>query len=248
MKRINRRCFVAGSSALGFTAAMPAIVSAAPEFKFKFANIMPVDHPLNTRMVEASDRVKQLTDGRVDIQVFPASQLGTDADMLSQLRSGAIDFFAQTGLIVATLVPVASITGVGFAFSNYQQVWNAVDGKLGLHIVDAFAKANLVAFDKMWDNGFRQTTSAARPIKAPDDLKGFKIRVPPSALWTSLFKSLGASPTGRDVLGSANPRGGRTRESFSRDLLRKDVRGAEVSIAHEPHVGRLLVPREPEEF
>jgi TRAP-type C4-dicarboxylate transport system substrate-binding protein len=44
---------------------------------------------------------------------FPASQLGTDADMLSQLRSGALEFFCQTGLIVATLVPVASITGVG---------------------------------------------------------------------------------------------------------------------------------------
>jgi tripartite ATP-independent transporter DctP family solute receptor len=130
----------------------------------------------------------------VEIPIFPASQLGTDNDMLSQLRSGALEFFCQTGLIVATLVPVASITGVGFAFKDYDQVWGAVDGALGKHIIGAFAKANLVAFDKMWDNGFRQTTSGTKPIKGPEDLKGFKIRVPPSPLWTSLFKSLGASP------------------------------------------------------
>lgn len=192
---ISRRTLLTSTAAAGATLAMPAIVRAAPEFKLKFANIMPVDHPLNTRMTEASKLILQQTDGRVEIQVFPASQLGTDADMLSQLRSGALDFFAQTGLIVATLVPVASITGVGFAFNDYAQVWKAVDGPLGKHVVNAFAKVNLIAFDKMWDNGFRQTTSFSKPIKTPDDLKGFKIRVPPSPLWTSLFKSLGAAPT-----------------------------------------------------
>ncbi|PDT46621.1 ABC transporter substrate-binding protein [Sinorhizobium fredii] len=193
---ITRRTFIASSVAVTTTLAAPRILKAAgPEFSLKFANIMPVDHPLNTRMTEASQKISQRTDGRVNIQVFPASQLGTDADMLSQLRSGALDFLAQTGLIAATLVPTAAITGVGFAFNDYSQVWKAVDGDLGRLIKTAFEHVNLVAFDKMWDNGFRQTTSLTRPIKTPDDLKGFKIRVPPAPLWTSLFKSLGAAPT-----------------------------------------------------
>jgi tripartite ATP-independent transporter DctP family solute receptor len=191
----RRQLLLTGSAAAGAAVAMPSIVLAAPEFKLKFANIMPADHPLNTRMTEAGRQIAEQTNGRVEIQIFPASQLGTDADMLSQLRSGALDFFAQTGLIVATLVPVASITGVGFAFSDYDQVWKTVDGPLGKHIIDAFAKANLVAFDTMWDNGFRQTTSSTKPIRTPDDLKGFRIRVPPAPLWTSLFKALGAAPT-----------------------------------------------------
>jgi tripartite ATP-independent transporter DctP family solute receptor len=114
--------------------------------------------------------------------------------MLAQLRSGALELFAQSGLIVATLVPVAAITGVGFAFKDSSQVWAAVDGALGRHMINAFAKANLVAFDRMWDNGFRQTVSGTKPIKTPQDLEGFKIRVPPGPLSTSLFKSLGASP------------------------------------------------------
>jgi tripartite ATP-independent transporter DctP family solute receptor len=194
MRPMLRRDVLLGSAAACAAVVAPAIVRGEPQYRLKFANIMPADHPLNTRMAEAAKAINQQTNGQVEIPIFPASQLGTDNDMLSQLRSGALEFFCQTGLIVATLVPVAAITGVGFAFKDYNQVWAAVDGALGKHIVGAFAKANLIAFDNMWDNGFRQTTSGTKPIKTPEDLKGFKIRVPPSPLWTSLFKSLGASP------------------------------------------------------
>jgi TRAP-type transport system periplasmic protein len=51
-----------------------------------------------------------------------------------------------------------------------------------------------VAMEKIWDNGFRQTTSSTRPITGPDDYKGFKIRVPVSPLWTSMFKAFDAAP------------------------------------------------------
>lgn len=191
---LNRRHILQASAAVGTGLAFPAIVRGQAQYRLKFANIMPADHPLNTRMKEASDEIRRQSNGQVDIQVFPASQLGTDADMLSQLRSGGIDFFAQTGLILASLVPVASINGIGFAFSDYPSVWKTMDGPLGRHVIAAFEKANLVAFERMWDNGFRQTLSSTRPIRTPEDFKGFKIRVPPSPLWTAMFKDLGASP------------------------------------------------------
>ena len=184
----------------------------------------------------------------MDIVIFPASQLGTDADMLRQLRSGALDFFAQTGLIVATLVPAAAITGVGFAFNDYGQVWSAVDGALSKHIIDAFAAANLVPLIGMWDNGFRQTTSGTKPIKTPDDLKGFKIRVPPSPLWTSLFVALVLHPS--PYLGARPIRPCRRMwltglMALCGNLLRQDARGAEVHLPNKPHVGRLLVLGQP---
>ena len=69
-----------------------------------------------------------------------------------------------------------------------------MDGDLGAYIRGEIAKANLVAMDKIWDNGFRQTTSSSKPINHPDDLKGFKIRVPVSPLWTSMFKAFDAAP------------------------------------------------------
>jgi tripartite ATP-independent transporter DctP family solute receptor len=84
---------------------------------------------------------------------------------------------------------------MGFAFPDYATVWKAMDGELGAYVRSQIAKANLVAMDKIWDNGFRQTTSSTRPINTPDDLRGFKIRVPPSPLWTSMFKAFEAPPT-----------------------------------------------------
>ena len=94
----NRRQLIQASAVTGAGLALTGSVRGqqAP-FRLKFGNIMPPDHPLNTRMLEASAEIKAKTNGQVDIQIFPASQLGTDATMLSQLRSGGIDFFAQTG-------------------------------------------------------------------------------------------------------------------------------------------------------
>jgi TRAP-type transport system periplasmic protein len=191
----TRRSALLAGAAAGATVAMPWIARAAPEFSLKYANNVPVTHPLNVRAKEAMDRIKAQTNGRVEIEIFPNNQLGSDTDMLSQLRSGAIEFFTLSGLILSTLVPVASINGIGFAWGSYDQVWPAMDGGLGAFIRAQITKAGLHAMEQAWDNGFRQITSSTRPIKTPDDLKGFKIRVPPSPLWTSMFKAFDAAPT-----------------------------------------------------
>ena len=91
-------------------------------------------------------------------------------------------------------MPAASINGIGFAFPDYDTVWKAMDGELGAYVRGEITKANLVVMDKIWDNGFRQTTSSTKPINGPDDFKGFKIRVPVSPLWTSMFKAFDAAP------------------------------------------------------
>jgi len=164
------------------------------EFTYKYANNLPDSHPMNVRAREMAAAIKTETNGKVDLQIFPNNQLGSDTDMLSQIRSGGIEFFTLSGLILSTLVPAASINGIGFAFPDYDTVWKAMDGGLGAHVRGEINKAGLVVMDKIWDNGFRQTTSSTRPINGPDDFKGFKIRVPVSPLWTSMFKAFDAAP------------------------------------------------------
>jgi len=192
MSLLNRRTLIAGAALPLF--AINTRSARAAEFSLKLANNSPATHPQSIRQQEAADRIKAATNGAVEINVFPNNQLGSDTDMLSQLRSGAIDFFTLSGLILSTLVPAASINGIGFAFKDYDTVWKAMDGSLGAHVRSEVDKRGLIAFDKIWDNGFRQITSSTHPIKGPADLKGFKIRVPVSPLWTSMFAALGASP------------------------------------------------------
>ncbi|MCW2242893.1 TRAP transporter substrate-binding protein [Azospirillum canadense] len=203
MNNLSRRTMLkalASAPAAGALAAgtgaligMPGIARAA-EFELKYGNNLPLTHPLNVRAQEAADRIAKETNGRVSIQIFPNNQLGGDTDMLSQVRNGGITFFTPSALVIATLVPVAAINAVGFAFSDYSQVWAAMDGKLGGHVRNAISKVGLYAFEKMWDNGFRQMTSGAKPIETAADMNGLKIRVPVSPLSIAMFKALSAAP------------------------------------------------------
>src|ERR1700758_5814917 len=134
------------------------------EFSYKFANNLPDTHPLNIRAREMAAAIKTETNGKFDLQIFPNNQLGADTDVLSQLRSGGVEFFTLSGLILAILVPAASINGMGFAFPDYDTVWKAMDGDLGAYVRGEIKKAGLEVMDKIWDNGFRQTTSQTRPL------------------------------------------------------------------------------------
>jgi tripartite ATP-independent transporter DctP family solute receptor len=193
---MTRRRLLAASSltVLASTAAPYVARAQGAQWTYKYANNLPETHPMNTRAREMAAAIKQDTNGRFDLQIFPSSQLGSDTDTLSQIRSGGVEFFTLSGLILSTLVPAASINGMGFAFPDYDTVWKAMDGDLGAYIRAQIAKANLIALDKIWDNGFRQTTTSTKPVQKPDDFRGMKLRVPVSPLWTSMFKALEASP------------------------------------------------------
>jgi tripartite ATP-independent transporter DctP family solute receptor len=197
MQHISRRSFL---QTLALTAAAPALTMvprparAAAQFTLRYANNLPATHPMNIRAKEMAARVLSESKGRVEIQIFPNNQLGSDTDTLSQLRSGAVDFFTLSPLILGTFIPSAQISGMGFAFKDYDNVWAAMDGDLGAHVRRQIGATSIFAFEKIWNGGFRQITMAAKPVVQPKDLQGVKLRVPPSPLWTSMFKDFGSAP------------------------------------------------------
>ena len=146
------------------------------------------------RLKEAIEAIAAETSGKVTINLFPNNQLGSDTDMMTQLRSGALELATMPGTVMSTLIPTASLTGVGFAFTNYDKVWAAMDGEVGKFIRGNIEKVGLAPFEAVWDNGFRQITSSTRPIKTPEDLANFKIRVPVVPLWVAMFSAFGAAP------------------------------------------------------
>src|SRR5689334_6214746 len=104
MSHLTRRRFVQGTAALAVAglAGLPRHARAA-EFTYKFGSNLPATHPLNVRMQEAAAKILQESGGKVEVRVFPNNQLGGDTDMLSQLRSGALEMFTLSGNILSTL-------------------------------------------------------------------------------------------------------------------------------------------------
>ena len=192
--RISRRNFMVAAAAVPLVAIRTRPAQAA-EFEYKLATGQSLTQPINTRLDQAVKRIREASGGRLEIKFFPASQLGSDTDLLTQIRSGGVDFLNIAGSVLSTVAPIAGIANVGFAFSDYGQVWNAMDGDLGKLIASQIEKTGALVMAKPADNTFRQISSFAKPIKTPADLAGYRIRVPVSPIFTSLFKSLGANPT-----------------------------------------------------
>lgn len=192
---ITRRRFGALCLTAAAAVSAPAIVrgQGAPR-QLAMGSPMPSRHSASTYMVAAADAIRKESNGAIDILFLADSQLGSEADMQRQLRAGGIPFVVASCSSLQNLTAVAGMPGIAYAFRDYGQVWAALDGELGGLIKASLGKLGMTAF-KCLDNGFRNVTTSTRAVNQVGDLQGLKIRVPPSPLLTSLFQSLGASPT-----------------------------------------------------
>lgn len=195
MKRCTRRRFTVSAAAALSSIGVIRGRAGAAQFSYKYASNVDVAHPLNVQMTEMWNAIKKETNGRFEVQIFPNNQLGGDTQMLTQLRSGAIQFFTLDGGILQSVVPVAAIQAVGFAFKDSADAFHAFDGPLGDYVRKEIKAKDIWVFDRMWDNGMRDITSSKGPIRTADDLANFKIRTPAGKLWVDLFKAFGASPS-----------------------------------------------------
>jgi len=194
--KMTRRALLGAASGAFATTMLTTPAGATAEFEFKLGVNTPETHPLTVRLTEAARAIGSQSSGRLMVTVFPNSQLGGDPEMLSQLRAGGIELLAAPSMTLSTLVPLSGLPSIGYAFRSYDQVWAAMDGGVGDVVRDAIGKAGIVPMKKVWDNGFRQiTSSASRQLNSVEDIRGFKIRVPVTALLTSLFSGLGALPS-----------------------------------------------------
>jgi TRAP-type transport system periplasmic protein len=192
--KLSRRHVV--TAAAGVTAAAVLRWPAnAAEFNYKLGGSSPMEHPAMARAQEAANKIKQDTNGRMEITLYPNSVLGGDTAMIAQAISGALEMYILPIDLLAPRNPVCGIPGVGFAFPDYAHVWDAMDGDLGDMLRGVAEQIGLYCLPKGYDHGFRQITTRTKPITSPDDLRGFKIRLPVAPYLIALFRHLGASPT-----------------------------------------------------
>jgi tripartite ATP-independent transporter DctP family solute receptor len=170
--------------------------ASAAEFTYKLGHNNAAAHPQHLRLVEAAKKIADESAGRLVVEIYPNSQLGSDPQMLAQVRSGALELVHMGDIIIGNLVPVASLAALPFAYSDSASLWSAMDGELGKYIhAEIEKKLGLHVFEKGWDGGVRHLFTNQRPIHNAADMKGMKFRIPSGALAMSLFKALGAAPT-----------------------------------------------------
>ena len=192
---MKRSTLIAGCGAAFASIGIVRFPAGAAEFNYKFATEQPEDHHMTLRLVEAANNIKRDSNGRIEVKVFPNSSLGDQTQMTAMVRSGAIEFISSADFILGSVIPIAGITAIPFAFTDHKAALTAMQGPLGAYRRAAIAKVGIYPFSQSWDEGFRQVINAAHPITTPADLKGLKLRTPPSPVVTALFKALGAAPT-----------------------------------------------------
>jgi TRAP-type C4-dicarboxylate transport system substrate-binding protein len=121
MRRDVLRTGAAGALAL---ASGPSVRTARAQatLKQRLGNDLPVARSVNVRLKEAIEAIKKETNDKVEISLFPGNQLGSDNDMMSQVRSGALELATFPGTVMSTIIPVTAVMGIGFAFTGYDKV------------------------------------------------------------------------------------------------------------------------------
>ncbi len=163
----------------------------AKTFKGKFSTDVPPDHPKTVSFEKFAKVVKEKTEGRVDISVYPSSQLGGEMEAAEGMRLGSIQMGSITSSVLATWIPELQVIDMPFLFKNDAHAVKGLNW-LGKHLATKFDEQgfHLLAFSI---NGARQPMSTF-PIHTPSDVEGKKMRVIQSPLHIALWKAVGANP------------------------------------------------------
>lgn len=181
--------------AIAGAAVAASLAVAAQADVLKFAHVYETSHPLHKAALKAAELLKERTDGRHTIEVFPASSLGKEADLNEALSLGTVDIIYTGAGFAGTLYGPASMTDFPFTVRNldHWRAYYASDVWAGVSKGYTEATGGNV-IDAVSYYGSRDVT-ANKPILSPDDMKGLKIRVPNAPAYVLFPKMAGANPT-----------------------------------------------------
>src|SRR5688572_20144090 len=168
----TRRSFLAGVAGTSMTVFAQG---RRADYSFTQYHNQTAGSPLHRRLSEMWVSITKETGGRVDARVFPANNnvAGSDPAALKMLVDGEIQFFTLMGGILGTVVPVAEIQQVPFAFRSAPHAHQAIDGALGAYVRGEMAAKGIHGFQVGgFDNGMRQITAVTKPVRVPGDLMG----------------------------------------------------------------------------
>lgn len=137
----------------------------------------------------------ELSKGRIEIQLYPDSQLGNGPKMVDMVKDGSLDMYEGGTGLFSKWEPRLNVFDIPYLFSSVDQAYKVLDRKFGKEILATLEPHGFKGLS-FWENGIRSVTNNVRPITKPDDLVGLKMRVMPSnPVHVTLWKQLGTEPT-----------------------------------------------------
>lgn len=162
------------------------------EARIRLAYNLPQDHHISVGIENFAKEVKERSDGKVNIQVYPAGQLLSDKDMNQSILSGGVEMGMNSSTLWASTVPAMGIFDVPYVFNNYATVGELLQGEFG-DILRKEMEAKGAYPLIFADYGYMQFANNKHPLKSPEDFKGLKIRSI-GDLPSELIQAYGASP------------------------------------------------------
>ena len=176
-----------GATLLGSQAVMAA------DYTLKFGHLANEQNIWNKAALKFKELVETNSDGRIEVQVFPNEQLGSEMDVINSIQLGTADM-TITGESLQNWAPKAAMMAVPYLFRDADHMRKAVEGDVGKQIEQQITERTGLVPLAWFERGPRELTSN-RPIKTPDDLDGLRIRVPNVPLFVDTWEALGARPT-----------------------------------------------------
>ncbi|QDU90442.1 C4-dicarboxylate-binding periplasmic protein precursor [Pirellulimonas nuda] len=160
----------------------------------KLGHSLDQSHPVHVAMEHMAQRLAEKSGGTMLLEIAPNGQLGSETDCIEYLQRGALALAKTSTSPLESFVPSMAVFGVPYAFRDEDHFWKVIEGEIGEELLAAGADHGVHGLC-YYDAGARSFYTVNRPILAPDDLKGLKIRVQESKTSIAMLKALGGSPT-----------------------------------------------------
>ena len=181
-------------AALLATAALAGAASAECEITLRSSDTHPDGYPTVEGVKAMAAEVKEKTQGRICIEVFPSSQLGEEKDTIEQTQFGVIDMIRASFGSFNDIVPITQTVSLPYLYKSDEHLHKVMDGPIGQEIAKGFEEHGLVPL-AYYDGGARSFYNAKKPIKTVEDLKGLKFRVMQNDVFMDMMTALGATAT-----------------------------------------------------
>lgn len=155
---------------------------------------LSTSHSVHKGMVYFGEQLKKISKGKFKVQIYPSQQLGTERQCLELLQIGSLDMTKVSAGVLENFSPSIKVFGIPYMFKDKAHTFRVLDGPIGDELLAGTEKYWLKGLG-YYDSGSRSFYTIDRPVEAPSDLEGLKIRVMESQTAIDMVKSFGGSPT-----------------------------------------------------